>query len=216
MQSIKHTVMKKIILLFVVIGLSTSLFAQTDNPDNDNPKHKIGYYCSLGVDYSFGSAVYGGGYPKVCQGARLHWLNGIQFNPWLSLSLDLQLAYSWLHESYYPVPMKYANLTKSTGENGLHNFGVKLGVDFRYRILNRYQWSPYIGVSIGPSFELVFDELENGNVNGDQYMGVYFSEYVGCAYRYKPGKNLFFGPGLSFEAIGDPFIFGFLKFEIQL
>ena len=144
--------MKKALLLLFALSLTASTFAQEANQKSGKPKYKISAYHAIGSDFALSSLPFdynGKRYTNI--GARLHILNGIQFNPWLILAFDLQLAYNHLYEysSGVEMPMKWEKF------NGpLENVGVKIGVDFRYRMLNRPKWSPIMGIALGPSLEM--------------------------------------------------------------
>ena len=130
----------------IVLGLNGLVPGQTTDIQNEKPQSKIGYYFALGVDYALcPSPIESDNQMYYDMGARLHVLNGIQFNPWLTLSLDFQFAYTHVFENHV--------FENSTPYNDL---GFKLGLDFRYRLLNRFRWSPVIGVAAGPSLELTF------------------------------------------------------------
>lgn len=204
----------------IVLGLNGLAPGQTTDIQNEEPQSKIGYYHALGVDYVICPApmVEQDDYKYFGMGARLHVLNGIEFNPWLTLSLDFQLAYT---HGYEDLPT-----------NSFDILGFKLGLDFRYRLLNSFKWSPVLGIAGGPSMELTSYLPQEGVNNGywgwngyiSQYSksywswGGYISTSVGCSYRYKNNKQLWFGVSYTFD-IGSAYLAlplaGF-RFEIQL
>ena len=195
----------------IVLGLNGLVPGQTTDIQNEKPQSKIGYYFALGVDYALcPSPIESDNQMYYNMGARLHVLNGIQFNPWLTLSLDFQFAYTHVFEIHV--------FENSTPYNDL---GFKLGLDFRYRLLNRFRWSPVIGVAAGPSLELTFypQQEERYQYQGDCGWGAYLSQYIGYSYRYKNNKQLLFGVSWTVDFgfnyfVGIPLL-GF-RFEIQL
>ena len=195
----------------IVLGLNGLVPGQTTDIQNEKPQSKIGYYFALGVDYALcPSPIESDNQMYYNMGARLHVLNGIQFNPWLTLSLDFQFAYTHVFENHV--------FENSTPYNDL---GFKLGLDFRYRLLNRFRWSPVIGVAAGPSLELTFypQQEERYQYQGDCGWGAYLSQYIGYSYRYKNNKQLLFGVSWTVDFgfnyfVGIPLL-GF-RFEIQL
>ena len=195
----------------IVLGLNGLVPGQTTDIQNEKPQSKIGYYFALGVDYALcPSPIESDNQMYYDMGARLHVLNGIQFNPWLTLSLDFQFAYTHVFEIHV--------FENSTPYNDL---GFKLGLDFRYRLLNRFRWSPVIGIAAGPSLELTFypQQEESYQYQGDCGWGAYLSQYIGYSYRYKNNKQLLFGVSWTVDFgfnyfVGIPLL-GF-RFEIQL
>ena len=215
---------KKIISAgLIVLGMSGIAPAQTDSIQPVKPKSKISYYHSIGVDYTLCPFPIEQNNQKYYDmGARLHVLNGIQFNPWLILSLDFQFAYTHCYdeESSISVPMKDLSKSSKGSVTPYENIGFKLGLDFRYRLLNRFKWSPIIGITLGPSVELTSYAKDEGRYHHWNWGG-YLSQYVGCSYRYLDNRQLWFGIGWGvdqgyvdnlFEAAS---IFSF-RFEIQL
>jgi hypothetical protein len=193
----------------IVLGLNGLVPGQTTDIQNEKPQSKIGYYFALGVDYALcPSPIESDNQMYYDMGARLHVLNGIQFNPWLTLSLDFQFAYTHVFEDFeYSTPY--------------NDLGFKLGLDFRYRLLNRFRWSPVIGIAAGPSLELTFypQQEESYQYQGDCGWGAYLSQYIGYSYRYKNNKQLLFGVSWTVDFgfnyfVGIPLL-GF-RFEIQL
>ena len=101
---------KKIISAgLIVLAMNGVVSAQTDSVQLVKPKSKISYYHSIGVDYILCPFPIEQGNQKYYDmGTRLHVLNGIQFNPWLILSLDFQFAYTHCYDDGYSisVPME--------------------------------------------------------------------------------------------------------------
>lgn len=213
---------KKIISAgLIVLGMSGIAPAQTDSIQTAKPKSKISYYHALGVDYAFCPVASEQDNKKYYpMGVRLHVQNGIQFNPWLILSLDLQIAYT--HFNYedinFAMPMKDLSKSSKGSFTPYENIGFKLGLDFRYRLLNRFKWSPVIGIAGGPSIELTSYPKQEGEYTSYWGWGAYLSSYFGCSYRYQNNKQLYCGAGWGVD-------FGYIimalpllsfRFEIQL
>lgn len=209
--------------LLLLLAMVATVPAQTDSIQNEKPKSKISYYHALGMDYVLcPGAIEYDNQKYYDMGFRLHVLNGIQFNPWLALSLDFQFAYTHYHDEEWtiPVPMKGLSNGSKGAFHHFENLGFKLGLDFRYRWLNRFRWSPIIGITAGPSIELTSYPKEDGY---SRYWGLggYLSEYLGCSYRYQNNKQLWFGIGWGSDFgyaenfFGIEFLLSF-KFEIQL
>ena len=218
---------KKIISAgLIVLAMNGVVPAQTDSIQPVKPKSKISYYHALGLDYALQPfAIEYDNQKFYDMGARLHVLNGIQFNPWLILSLDFQFAYTHCHgeelnpeEWVIPAPVK--GLSKDSFKH-VENLGFKLGLDFRYRWLNRFKWSPIIGVTGGPSIELTTYPKEDGYTRGWSW-GSNLSTYIGCSYRYLNDKQLWFGTGWGVDVVYDYSVIWGIKailsfrFEIQL
>ena len=193
---------------------------QTDKNQPEKRKSKVSYYHALGVDYVLQPfAMEYDNQKYYDMGFRLHVLNGIQFNPWLILSLDFQFAYTHCHrkEWTFPLPMKGSSYGSKGSFYHFENLGFKLGLDFRYRWFNRFRWSPIMGVTGGPSIELVSYPKENGYSSSSGWGG-YISYYLGCSYRYRNNKQLWFGASWTVD-FGYVFIAKLLlgfRFEIQL
>ena len=213
---------KKIISAgLIVLGMSGISPAQTDSIQPAQTKSKISYYHALGVDYVLcPGATEQDNQKYYDMGARLHVLNGIQFNPWLILALDFQVAYTHCYDAGFDfaVPMKDLSKGSKGSFTPYENIGFKLGLDFRYRLLNRYKWSPVIGIAGGPSIELTSYPKQEGEYSSYWGWGAYLSSYFGCSYRYQNNKQLYFGAGWGVD-------FGYIimalpllsfRFEIQL
>ena len=209
--------------LLLLLAMVAMVPAQTDSIQNEKPKSKISYYHALGMDYVLcPGAIEYDNQKYYDMGFRLHVLNGIQFNPWLILSLDFQFAYTHCYgeEFTIPVPMKSLSKGSENSTKQFENIGFKLGLDFRYRWFNKFKWSPIIGFSVGPSVELTSYPKEDEYFR-DWGLGGYLSEYIGCSYRYLNNKQLWFGIGWGGDlGYGNNF-FGIesllsFKFEIQL
>ena len=194
---------------------------QTDKNQPEKRKSKVSYYHALGVDYvlqPFATEYDNQKYYEM--GVRLHVLNGIQFNPWLILSLDFQFAYTHGYDEdlTFVMPMKGISNGSKNGLRSFENVGFKLGLDFRYRWFNRFKWSPVIGIAGGPSIELTSYPLQDGEFKSYWGWGGYISNYLGCSYRYRNNKQLWFGASWTVD-FGYVFIaiplLGF-RFEIQL
>lgn len=213
LRSKKLGVMRKSILSFVCICLVASLFAQTENVKGGNSKHKISAYHAIGVDNAFSPVpVEYNDHNYYNFGARLHVLNGIQFNPWVTLAFDLQLSYNHFNEnySYTGLPMKSQDF-----KGPLENVGVRIGLDIRYRILDKPKWSPILGGAFGPSLEAyTYPQREKKQPN-DWWFGGYITTYFGMSYRFENGRHLWFGFGPSVEYIKYYTGFTNFKFEIQ-
>ena len=181
----------------------------------------VSYYHALGVDYVLQPFAMEYDNQKYYEmGVRLHVLNGIQFNPWLILSLDFQFAYTHGYDEdlTFVMPMKGISNGSKNGLRSFENVGFKLGLDFRYRWFNRFKWSPVIGIAGGPSIELTSYPLQDGEFKSYWGWGGYISNYLGCSYRYRNNKQLWFGASWTVD-FGYVFIaiplLGF-RFEIQL
>ena len=194
---------------------------QTDKNQPEKRKSKVSYYHALGVDYVLQPIAMEYDNQKYYEmGVRLHVLNGIQFNPWLILSLDFQFAYTHGYDEdlTFVMPMKGISNGSKNGLRSFENVGFKLGLDFRYRWFNRFKWSPVIGIAGGPSIELTSYPLQDGEFKSYWGWGGYISNYLGCSYRYRNNKQLWFGASWTVD-FGYVFIaiplLGF-RFEIQL
>jgi hypothetical protein len=194
---------------------------QTDKNHPEKRKSKVSYYHALGVDYVLQPFAMEYDNQKYYEmGVRLHVLNGIQFNPWLILSLDFQFAYTHGYDEdlTFVMPMKGISNGSKNGLRSFENVGFKLGLDFRYRWFNRFKWSPVIGIAGGPSIELTSYPLQDGEFKSYWGWGGYISNYLGCSYRYRNNKQLWFGASWTVD-FGYVFIaipsLGF-RFEIQL
>ncbi len=194
---------------------------QTDKNHPEKRKSKVSYYHALGVDYVLQPFAMEYDNQKYYEmGVRLHVLNGIQFNPWLTLSLDFQFAYTHGYDEdlTFVMPMKGISNGSKNGLRSFENVGFKLGLDFRYRWFNRFKWSPVIGIAGGPSIELTSYPLQDGEFKSYWGWGGYISYYLGCSYRYRNNKQLWFGASWTVD-FGYVFIaiplLGF-RFEIQL
>ena len=194
---------------------------QTDKNQPEKRKSKVSYYHALGVDYVLQPFAMEYDNQKYYEmGVRLHVLNGIQFNPWLILSLDFQFAYTHGYDEdlTFVMPMKGISNGSKNGLRSFENIGFKLGLDFRYRWFNRFKWSPVIGIAGGPSIELTSYPLQDGEFKSYWGWGGYISYYLGCSYRYRNNKQLWFGASWTVD-FGYVFIaiplLGF-RFEIQL
>lgn len=194
---------------------------QTDKNQPEKRKSKVSYYHALGVDYVLQPFAMEYDNQKYYEmGVRLHVLNGIQFNPWLILSLDFQFAYTHGYDEdlAFVMPMKGISNGSKNGLRSFENVGFKLGLDFRYRWFNRFKWSPVIGIAGGPSIELTSYPLQDGEFKSYWGWGGYISYYLGCSYRYRNNKQLWFGASWTVD-FGYVFIaiplLGF-RFEIQL
>ncbi len=194
---------------------------QTDKNQPEKRKSKVSYYHALGVDYVLQPFAMEYDNQKYYEmGVRLHVLNGIQFNPWLILSLDFQFAYTHGYDEdlTFVMPMKGISNGSKNGLRSFENVGFKLGLDFRYRWFNRFKWSPVIGIAGGPSIELTSYPLQDGEFKSYWGWGGYISNYLGCSYRYRNNKQLWFGASWTVD-FGYVFIaiplLGF-RFEIQL
>jgi len=194
---------------------------QTDKNQPEKRKSKVSYYHALGVDYVLQPfAMEYDNQKYYDMGFRLHVLNGIQFNPWLILSLDFQFAYTHGYDEdlTFVMPMKGISNGSKNGLRSFENVGFKLGLDFRYRWFNRFKWSPVIGIAGGPSIELTSYPLQDGEFKSYWGWGGYISYYLGCSYRYRNNKQLWFGASWTVD-FGYVFIaiplLGF-RFEIQL
>ena len=213
---------KKIISAgLIVLALNGVASAQTDSIQSVKPKSKISYYHALGVDYALCPAATKQDNKKYYpMGVRLHVLNGIQFNPWLILSLDFQVAYTHCYDVGFDfaVPMKDLSKSSKGSFTPYENIGFKLGLDFRYRLLNRYKWSPVIGIAGGPSIELTSYPKQEGEYSSYWGWGAYLSSYFGCSYRYQNNKQLSFGASwggdFGYVFIALPLLS--FRFEIQL
>ena len=97
----------------------------------------------------------------------------------------------------------------------LENVGVKIGVDFRYRMLNRPKWSPIMGIALGPSLEMFTYPHREKEQPHDWWFGGYCTTYFGISYRFVNSKILWFGFGPSLEYIKDFTGFFNFKFEVQ-
>ena len=215
---------KKIIFAtMIVLAMNGVATAQTDSLQTAKPKSKISYYHAIGVDYVLcPGAIEYDNQKFYDMGVRLHVLNGIQFNPWLILSLDFQFAYTHFHgeEWSFPVPMKGLSNGSKGAFHHYEDFGFKLGLDFRYRLLNRFRWSPIIGITGGPSIEFTSYPKGDGYSRG-WGLGGYISEYIGCSYRYLNNKQMWFGIGWGSDFGYAENFFGIepllsFRFEIQL
>ena len=214
---------KKIISAgLIVLAMNGVLTAQTDSIQTTKPKSKISYYHALGIDYAFCPAAMAeqDNQKYYAMGARLHVLNGIQFNPWLILSLDFQVAYTHCYDAGFDfaVPMKDLSKGSKGSFTPYEDIGFKLGLDFRYRLLNRFKWSPVIGIASGPSIGLTSYPKREGEYSSYWGWGAYLSSYFGCSYRYQNNKQLYFGAGWGVD-------FGYIimalpllsfRFEMQL
>lgn len=208
----------------IVLGLNGLVPGQTTDIQNEKPQSKIGYYFALGVDYALcPSPIESDNQMYYDMGARLHVLNGIQFNPWLTLSLDLQFAYTHCYEEDWTIvtPMKSISSDTKSTFTPFENFGFKLGLDFRYRWFNRFKWSPVIGIAGGPSIELnSYPNQDDGRRNYWDWGG-FLTEYAGCSYRYQNNKQLLFALGWGFDVGYCSYLLPFefmitFKLEIQL
>ncbi|MBO4488989.1 MAG: hypothetical protein J5741_04950 [Bacteroidales bacterium] len=212
---------KKIISAgLIVLAMNGVAPAQTDSIQTEKPKSKISYFHSIGTDYALQPfAIEYNNQNYYDMGFRLHVLNGIQFNPWLILSLDFQFAYMHCQGEEWSIPVPMKGLSKGSFRH-FEDLGFKLGLDFRYRWLNRFKWSPIIGVTGGPSVEFISFPEDDGHSSGWCWGG-YISEYIGCSYRYLNDKQLWFGAGWGYDfGYGDN-LFGIeailsFRFEIQL
>ena len=189
------------------------------NPKNGN--QKLAIIMLLGWIMSFSPLRWSMTIRNITKwGVRLHVLNGIQFNPWLILSLDFQFAYTHGYDEdlTFVMPMKGISNGSRNGLRSFENVGFKLGLDFRYRWFNRFKWSPVIGIAGGPSIELTSYPLQDGEFKSYWGWGGYISNYLGCSYRYWNNKQLWFGASWTVD-FGYVFIaiplLGF-RFEIQL
>ena len=205
---------KKIILFALFILASKSMVsAQETDIQTEEPKKKFGYYLSVGTDYTFCvNFVKNGLYYGT--GTNLYVLNGIQFTPWLTLSLDLQFAY--IHYFKNHIVYDYSDYQNpiSIYQGSADYLGIKLGADFRYRIIHSSKGSPILGSAMGPlvMFRICPQLEKQPNVSG----GFYLSNLFGYSYYYKNNKQLLLGirpcMDFSFEvAVSINF-----KFEIQL
>ncbi len=227
----ERSAIRACLALLVLLALASPLSAQhrvhdtlvpmqTDKNHPEKRKSKVSYYHALGVDYVLQPfAMEYDNQKYYDMGFRLHVLNGIQFNPWLILSLDFQFAYTHCHrkEWTFPLPMKGSSYGSKGSFYHFENLGFKLGLDFRYRWFNRFRWSPIMGVTGGPSIELVSYPKENGYSSSSGWGG-YISYYLGCSYRYRNNKQLWFGASWTVD-FGYVFIAKLLlgfRFEIQL
>jgi hypothetical protein len=214
---------KKIISAgLIVLAMNGVAPAQTDSIQTVKLKSKISYYHALGVDYVLCPVAMAeqDNHKYFDMGTRLHVLNGIEFNPWLILSLDLQFAYTHCYDEDLTIvmPMKGISNGSKNAFTPFENIGFKLGLDFRYRLLNRFKWSPVIGIAGGPSIELTSYPKQEGEYSSYWGWGGYISSYLGCSYRYRNNKQLWFGASWTVD-FGYIFIaiplLGF-RFEIQL
>ncbi len=217
MDSIKRIISAGLI----VLAMNGVAPAQTDSIPSAKPKSKISYYHALGVDYALCPVATEQNNKKYYpMGARLHVLNGIQFNPWLILSLDFLVAYTHCHDADFDfaVPMKDLSKGSKGSFTPYENIGFKLGLDFRYRLLNRFKWSPVIGIAGGPSIELTSYPKPEGEYSSYWGWGAYLSQYFGCSYRYQNNKQLCFGAswGVDFGYVFIALPLLSFKFEIQL
>ncbi len=137
--------MKKILLSVVFMTVCLCSFAQ----GQEKKANKIQYYHEAGI-----SALYApndvdlidplNDYTSVpfnnLFGVCLHELHGIKFNPHLILSaeFDVYFRYSIADKvhSLYPCDM--------------FGFGFLMGLDFKYIMLKKYNWSPYLEISLTP------------------------------------------------------------------
>ena len=204
---------KKIILFALfILGLKSVVSAQETDIQTEEPKKKFGYYLSVGTDYSFCVNLVKNNCLDYGMGTNLHVLNGIQFNPWLTLSLDLQFAY--IHYFKNHIIYNHSDYQNPIYQGSADYLGIKLGADFRYRIKHSSKWSPILGYAMGSSvmFRICPQLEKQPNVSG----GFYLSNLFGYSYYYKNNKQLLLGirPCIDFSfevAVSINF-----KFEIQL
>ena len=185
--------LKKIALSLCILLITLSLSAQTRDESNQS---KIQYYHGVEIQAGYGVM----GYSVVNDNQRIlfknlwgvgvHELHGIQFNPHLSLAVELGMDF---HKSYFDDRMSgHSGYAASSSDLYLLNF--PLGLNFKYTILKRYNWSPFLMVSCLPARLQVrgFQDSNEGKTHSTVLLNagsVCFS--AGAQYRFNERQSIY-------------------------
>lgn len=194
--------MKKTFLLFVIGLVSLSATAQDTK---QKVKYKPEYHHEAGVSSWYGFGDNYGLYlldrnenipTKNLWGIGLYELHGIRFNPHFILSAEISAKF---HYSYADHNSFHDGITTPCDVYGLR---FLVGINFKYIILKKYRWSPYIeanylgGVLIhrtkGYNPRVVDGEITKFRTVVD------LSICAGATYRITEQKGLFLGAGYQF------------------
>lgn len=167
----------------IYILLSSTLFSAYSQVEKGN---KIKYYHSVDIEYNICNID--PNYHGNDWGLSLHETHGILFNPHLMLGLDIGI--------------QYANLNYC--ETKSQAFMFEGGINFRYFILKKYKWTPFLmtywdfGVDIARNHPYHWSDNEFSFVNLAAETGL----FLGCNYSFKPNKSIYAAAGMDFNSIG--------------
>ena len=197
--------MKKIFsLLAVTLVFANLIIAQTDTKQH---KNTIQYLHAMEVNAGY--TLIENGYDlydifrhrkysvevpfKQCWGVGVHELHGIQFNPHFSLSAVIGVDFLKLctdKEEVSLIPELYPKT---------YVLDFMLGINFKYTILKKYNWSPFLELEVCPiSAELYGFKYPDHHYHNWQRGGLY-SFSMGAQYRFKDHQSVY--AALGYEAV---------------
>ncbi len=172
---------RKIATIIIVFATSVVCLAQAQ----ESPKrNKISYYHALDV----GFGIRGKYQNLVPWGASIRETHGIQFNPHFVLGINIEF--------------QYLSSCFSDGE-GTDNFLFSGGLDFRYFILKKRKWTPFLWLSWDAGLRLYATQKLRPSYNNMFGMDGFFdlpTFFVGCNYKYLAEKSIYVALGYDFAA----------------
>lgn len=204
--------MEKIFITVLFGSLITFLYAQNDTI---KPKTKISYYHETAVSGMYGlSENYGIGVmsnneyipTKNLWGIGIHELHGIQFNPHLILSAEIDFIFSKSYADYDGV---YNAFVEHITPCDVISYRFMVGLNLKYIILKRFNWSPYLeinyqnGLLSTTTKGYPSDDLPDYAHSFDreiQYISrtFYASAFAGASYKVNDRQRLYLGLGYMF------------------
>lgn len=209
--------MKKYFSLIVIITISVNIaISQTDTKQYKNTiqylhaiEVKAGYtLIENGYDLYdiFRHRKYSIVVPfKQCWGVGVHELHGIYFNPHFSLSVVIGMDFLKLYADREqaslfpePYPKKYV-------------LDFLLGLDFKYTLLKKYNWSPFLELEVCPVSAELYGLKHPDHAYQNWQRGGLCSLSMGALYRFNDRQSIY--AALGYEAVWSQL---FLKVGVRL
>lgn len=174
--------MKKIFaIIAIIIAMNDFCLAQTSESQKQK---KISYYHALDVGVGIGGKCQ----DIISLGVTIQETHGIQFNPHIVLGINIQFQY-----------------ISSCFFDGVRtdNFLFSGGLDFRYFILKKYKWTPFLWLSWNAGLRLYAAQELRPSYNNRFGMDGFFdlpALFIGCNYKYAGVKSIYFALGYDFAA----------------
>ncbi|MBO4504109.1 MAG: hypothetical protein J5730_04800 [Bacteroidales bacterium] len=192
--------MKKTTIFLCTFFAAHLLFAQTESKPHKNKlqylhalEARAGYNIidshSMFIDHNHTLAPF-----NHCWSVGLHEIHGMQFNPHISLSAVIGVNF----HKMYPDKKAYlsdqevfhdSDLSYSWPYPNLYVLDFELGLNFKYIILKKRKWSPYLTLEVCPiSAELI--RLQ-GSTYRDWYRRGSASFIAGAQYSFKDRQSVY-------------------------
>lgn len=174
--------MKRIIVLIVLVITMVNICMAQGSETID--QKKIGYYHALDL----GAGIRGEYQNTIPWSVSIRETHGIQFNPHFVLGINIEF--------------QYISSCFSDG-GGSDVFLFSGGLDFRYFILKKYKWTPFLWLSWNAGMKLTAAQDLRPTYNYRVAIDGFFdlpTLFLGCNYKYRGEKSIYFALGYDFAA----------------